>query len=315
MRVVCITLLLVVTADLNLTNALTNVLVTGAAGRTGALVFQKLLADSRYNPVGVVRTEKSKKKLVKKMGCDPDNVVCSDILSEEVLTESFKKASASKLVLCTSAVPKIKLWSILKVLIWKLFGKTARPLFRFIEKGDPYHVDYIGAINQFKASKAAGIDQVVVVGSMGGSQPENFLNTIGRKEGDEKSGNILLWKRKAEKFLISLCQGKEADSSSSSSGNSSSMSYTIVHPGGLIDKPGGEREIVFGVDDQLLKEKVRNIPRGDVATVCVEALSQEKAKNRSFDIIAKSPEDTTAPTSDFGAFFATTGDSVYEDET
>ena len=80
-------------ADLNLTNALTNVLVTGAAGRTGALVFQKLLADSRYNPVGVVRTEKSKKKLVKKMGCDPDNVVCSDILSEEVLTESFKKAS------------------------------------------------------------------------------------------------------------------------------------------------------------------------------------------------------------------------------
>ena len=69
------------------------------------------------------------------------------------------------------------------------------------------------------------------------------------------------------------------------------------------------------MDDQLLKEKVRNIPRGDVATVCVEALSQEKAKNRSFDIIAKSPEDTTAPTSDFGAFFATTGDSVYEDET
>ena len=112
-------------------------------------------------------------------------------------------------------------------------------------------------------------------------------HTIGRTEGDEKSGNILLWKRKAEKFLIGLCRG-------------TSMSYTIIHPGGLIDKPGGEREIVVGVDDKLLMEKVRNIPREDVATVCVEALTREEAKNRSFDIICRSPEETTNPTSDFG---------------
>ena len=46
--------------------------------------------------------------------------------------------------------------------------------FRFIENGDPYHVDYLGAINQFKASQAAGIDHVVVVSSMGGTQPKNF---------------------------------------------------------------------------------------------------------------------------------------------
>lgn len=57
------------------------------------------------------------------------------------------------------------------------------------------------------------------------TQPENFLNTIGRVKDDEKSGNILLWKRKAEEFLISACMDY-------------SMKYTIVHPGGLTDKKG-----------------------------------------------------------------------------
>jgi uncharacterized protein YbjT (DUF2867 family) len=43
---------------------------------------------------------------------------------------------------------------------------------------------------------------------MGGTQPDNFLNTMG-------NGNILLWKRKAEEHLIA-----------------SGIDYTIIHPGG-----------------------------------------------------------------------------------
>ena len=43
-----------------------------------------------------------------------------------------------------------------------------------------------------------GVQHFVFLSSMGGTQPENFLNTIGRIVGDELSGNILLWKRKAE---------------------------------------------------------------------------------------------------------------------
>jgi hypothetical protein len=276
-----------------------------------------LLEDPLFNPIGVVRTEKSGKKLVKKnkeVGCTDDNVICSDILDEKVLTEAFSKVKAKKLVVCSSAVPKIKFWSILKVLFFKLIRREgAKPEFRFAEKGDPYHVDYLGAVSQFKAAEATGVDQVVVVSSMGGTQPENFLNTIGRKEGDEKSGNILLWKRKAEKFLIQLCRGSAVeDSSGASSGSSSSMSYTIVHPGGLIDKPGGERELVFGVDDELLKEKVRDIPRGDVAEVCIRSLTNEKAKNRSFDITAKTPENSAVVTKNFDAFFGTSGNCVYD---
>jgi uncharacterized protein YbjT (DUF2867 family) len=282
-------------------SALTNVLVTGGAGRTGKLVFQRLLIDAKYNPIAVVRTEKSKNKLIKLTKCDSSNVVIGDILNEEALTATFKQCDAKKLVLCSSAVPKIKLGSLLKVLLKKLvlrWMEPGRPLFRFIEKGDPYHVDFLGAMNQFKAAKQAQIDHVVVVSSMGGTQPENFLNSIGKIEGDEKSGNILLWKRKAEKFLIQICKDThEADSSGMSSSSSDAMHYTIIHPGGLTDKTGGEREIIFGVDDHLLKEKVRNIPRADVAACCVASLDQPAARDRTFDIIAKPVEESSSSNS------------------
>ena len=117
---------------------------------------------------------------------------------------------------------------------------------------------------------------------MGGTQPENFLNTIGKIPGDDKSGNILLWKRKAEEYLIK-----------------SGLQYTIVHPGGLTDKEGGKQEVVLGVDDELLKEKTRQIPRDDVATLCIEAMKQSKAINRSIDVISR--EGT--PTKDWTLFF------------
>ena len=45
-------------------------------------------------------------------------------------------------------------------------------------------------------------------------------------------------------------------------------------------------EKVYGVDDELLKEKVRSIPRDDVAEVCLQSLVHEDAVNRSFDIIS-----------------------------
>ena len=46
-------------------------------------------------------------------------------------------------------------------------------------------VEWLGQKAQIDAAKAAGVKRVVVVGSMGGTQPENFLNTLG-------GGNILM---------------------------------------------------------------------------------------------------------------------------
>ena len=170
-----------------------------------------------------------------------------------------------------------------------MIGKQFRPEFYFEKNLTPYDVDWLGSKNQIGAAKKVGMKHFVFLSSMGGTQPDNFfLNTIGRVDGDEPSGNILLWKRKAEQYLIT-----------------SGMKYTIVHPGGLLDKTGGDREIVLGTNDELLKEKVRSIPRADVAEVCVQAIRQPGGINRSIDIIAREPgQEGTSVTKDWKAFFA-----------
>jgi uncharacterized protein YbjT (DUF2867 family) len=78
-------------------------------------------------------------------------------------------------------------------------------------------------------------------------------------------GNILVWKRRAERYLID-----------------SGLGYFIVHPGGLIDDAGGARELIVDVDDRLITSggKYRRIPRADVAELCVQALLLPEAENR-----------------------------------
>jgi NAD(P)H-binding len=118
----------------------------------------------------------------------------------------------------------------------------------------------------------------VVVGSMGGTDRDNFLNTIG-------DGDILVWKRRAEAYLLK-----------------SGLNYTIIHPGGLKDDEGGKRELVFDVDDNLIstKSKYRSIPRGDVAELCVQSLhvGGKAFDCRAVDVVAKDVGDG-APTTDF----------------
>jgi hypothetical protein len=64
-------------------------------------------------------------------------------------------------------------------------------------------VDYVGAKLQIDAAKAAGVKKFVFLSSMGGTQPDNFLNTIG-KQPDGSGGDILVWKRKAEEVSVLL---------------------------------------------------------------------------------------------------------------
>ena len=58
----------------------------------------------------------------------------------------------------------------------------------------------VGVKNIIQAAKNAKVKRVVLVGSMGGTQKENFLNTIGEDK-DGKQGNILVWKRKAQENM------------------------------------------------------------------------------------------------------------------
>eukprot|EP00184_Porphyridium_aerugineum_P001122 CAMPEP_0184691892 /NCGR_PEP_ID=MMETSP0313-20130426/597_1 /TAXON_ID=2792 /ORGANISM="Porphyridium aerugineum, Strain SAG 1380-2" /LENGTH=358 /DNA_ID=CAMNT_0027149671 /DNA_START=30 /DNA_END=1106 /DNA_ORIENTATION=+ len=251
------------------------VVVTGAAGKTGKLVMDKLLKKKdQFEVIGVVRDASSQKKLAAELKVSTDVIKVADIQDPNALQKAMSPR-VDGLVIVTSAIPKIKWWSLIKVIIYKILGKKASPEFTFKLGQNPRMVDYVGQKNQIDAARANGCKQVVIVSSMGGTDKTNFLNTMG-------NGNILMWKRKAEKYLVSA----------------SDLMYTIIHPGGLLDKQGGLRELVFGLNDEIIKggdSSIRTIPRDDVARVCIEALEKpEVFGNKSFDLTSK-PEGNGNP--------------------
>ncbi|KAL9267465.1 hypothetical protein AKJ16_DCAP26069 [Drosera capensis] len=212
---------------------------------------------------GLVRTPESKDQIG-----GADDVFVGDIRNTDSILAALEGIDA--LIILTSAVPKMKPGS---------DPTKGRPDFYFDEGAYPEQVDWIGQKNQIYAAKAAGVKHIVLVGSMGGMNPNHMLNSLG-------NGNILIWKRKAEQYL--------ADSG---------IPYTIIRAGGLQDKPGGLRELLVGKDDELLQTDTRAIPRADVAEVCIQALQFEEAKFKAFDLASK-PEGAGTPTTDFKALFA-----------
>ena len=113
--------------------------------------------------------------------------------------------------------------------------------------------------------------------SMGGTDETNFLNSIGKAKDGSGNGDILIWKRKAEKYLIE-----------------SGLDYTIIHPGGLLDTPASQEQLMLDVDDKLIQNEKRSISRADVANICVAALEVGKeGQSVSFDCIASEVEEGT----------------------
>jgi len=269
------------------------VLVTGAGGRTGKLVFEQLSANTATTPVGLVRSKKAAKQL-RKAGAAPAQMFVGSTTDPAAVARAM--AGCDAVVLCTSAVPQIKKWGMAKFAVKKLAQKVfknidaGRPSFKFAPGGAPEEVDWLGAKLQVDAAKAAGVKHFVFVSSMGGTQPTNFLNTLGRRP-DGSGGDILLWKRKAERYLAT-----------------SGLTYTIVHPGGLLDEAPGQRALTVGVNDDLLAQPSRSVPRADVARVCVAALLHPGAHNKSFDLASQAKEAPGAtPTADAAAVFAALG--------
>jgi uncharacterized protein YbjT (DUF2867 family) len=179
-------------------------------------------------------------------------------------------------------VPVIKKLSLIPVLLAKLTGKQGvRPQFTFKADQAPKEIDWEAAKAQIDSAKAAGVKKFVFVGSMGGTQADNFLNTIG-------DGRILEWKRRAEAYLT----------------KQEGLDYTIIHPGGLTDDEGGKRQLVLGTNDALLAGTTRRIPRADVAQLCVESLRAPAASRRAVDVVARDPSPDAPPTADWAALFA-----------
>lgn len=205
----------------------TRVLVTGAAGKTGRLVLSKLEADPRYEPKGLVRSEASAKSLVKNkdVKCPLEHVVIADITSPTFLqdlqpsVEHHGLDQLEAMIICTSAVPRISKRSFAAMLLkvpWNVIRRKPLVDFRSMRfkwkhrgHGYPEVVDYEGQVHQIELAKQLGIPHVIVVSSMGGTDPNNFLNSVGKvtdKKTGKTSGNgdILLWKRRAEMYLVEV---------------------------------------------------------------------------------------------------------------
>ncbi|NJL10386.1 MAG: SDR family oxidoreductase [Calothrix sp. SM1_7_51] len=249
------------------------VLVTGATGRTGMLVLKKLRQrPNEFNAFGFARSSAK----VNELFGSTEGFFFGNIKDESKLDEACSGCNA--LVILTSAVPMMKA---------PPQKPGDRPVFGFEEGGIPEEVDYYGQKNQIDAAAKAGVEHIVLVGSMGGTDENHYLNSIG-------DGKILVWKRKAEQYLID-----------------SGIDYTIIRAGGLLDQPGGVRELLVGKDDELLKNPPNkiptSIPRDDVAEVVVQSILQSNARNKAFDIISK-PEDDESKliTKDFATLFART---------
>eukprot|EP01083_Nonionella_stella_P049016 130753_1 len=267
------------------------VIVTGAAGRTGKLVFSSLLKQESFYPMGLVKSEKSAKKIIKDNAeCGLENVWICDVTeldsdNESSLPNGIRDSDA--MIICTSAVPKLRkrhlAKALLKAPINMLAGK--KPLdfktlqFHFAPGQHPEKVDYEGQIAQIDLAKKLGVSHVVLVSSMGGTNPDDFLNTLGKDKDGNGDGDILLWKRKAEKYLVE-----------------SGLQYTIIHPGGLKDTPGGISELWLDVDDNIMMSPSRHmISRCDVARLCVASLKVSGGQSTSFDCINIDVPEGTKP--------------------
>eukprot|EP00929_Paragymnodinium_shiwhaense_P091416 TRINITY_DN51389_c0_g2_i1.p2 TRINITY_DN51389_c0_g2~~TRINITY_DN51389_c0_g2_i1.p2 ORF type:complete len:332 (+),score=106.09 TRINITY_DN51389_c0_g2_i1:80-1075(+) len=245
------------------------VAVTGAGGQTGGHAFRKLLARPElFSPVGIVRNEASREALLAASDAKAEQVIVADVSA--AATDADGGTSKAALAAALAGCAALLIGTSAKVKpTGGVNAETGRPNMGFPD-GQPYAVDWLGQRAQIEAARSAGVQQVVICSSMGGTDANHMLNRFGKSADGKSGGGILQWKRKAEKYLTD-----------------SGLTYTIVHPGGLINEPGGRREILVGVDDKLLAQEARSIPREDVAEVMVQSLLHDDFKNRAFDCVAK----------------------------
>ena len=97
------------------------VLVTGASGKTGRLVFQALLENPKFDPKALVRSDasgKSLRKAVPETGLD--RIVVCDVTELDDDTENGVPpglAGIDAMIICTSAMPRISKMSLVKAFI------------------------------------------------------------------------------------------------------------------------------------------------------------------------------------------------------
>lgn len=197
-------------------------LVAGATGGTGRALVQNLLAQG-YQVRALVR----------------DAALAQQVLGDEV---DYRVGDVREIETLRPAMEGVD------------FVVSAIGASRSDPENGPEAVDYGGVINLVSAASDAGVQQFVLVSSIGATQEDHYLN--------KKFNNILKWKFKGEEVL-----------------RNSGLTYTVVRPGGLTNTPGGEQKLTFAQGDI----SSGRIAREDVALICMQALQVPAARNKTFE--------------------------------
>ena len=208
--------------------------VAGATGETGRRIVSQLLDRSIEVRAFVRDVEKARS--IFPSGVE---IIAGDVLRVDTLKDALVGCTV---VFCATG---------------------ARPSF---DPTGPYLVDFEGTKNLVNASKAAGVEQFVLVTSLCVSKLLHPLNLF---------WGILVWKKWAEEYL-----------------QRSGLTYTIVRPGGLKNDDNDDRIVMQGLDSLF----DGSIPRTKVAQVCVEAIGNESSRDKIVEIVARpdAPEKTFA---------------------
>ena len=119
----------------------------------------------------------------------------------------------------------------------------------------PKRVDYGGIANLVSAAQAAGVQRFILISSIGVTHPEHPLNRFG-------------------KVLECKLMGEEAL-------RRSGLDYTIIRPGGLTDKPGGQCGLIVSQGDMF----TGTLSREDLAEISLRALEQPNLSRVTFEVI------------------------------
>ncbi|MFC4023391.1 SDR family oxidoreductase [Oceanobacillus longus] len=116
-------------------------------------------------------------------------------------------------------------------------------------------IDLDGAVKSMEAAEKAGADRFVIVSAFQSHNRESWEDSPIRP--------YMVAKHYADKIL-----------------ETSSLNYTIVRPGGLLNEPGTDK---VSIAENLERG---SIPREDVAKVIVASLNEESTYRKGFDLMS-----------------------------
>lgn len=120
-------------------------------------------------------------------------------------------------------------------------------------------VDYQGVVNLVDAAKAAGATHFVLLSAIGVTDPEHPFNKATR--------GALEWRFKGEEHL-----------------RNSGLTYTIVRPAGLVNRPAAEQGLIIEQGDNWQPLLRSTVSRDDLSQVLIESLTNPGTRNVTFEI-------------------------------